>query len=75
MVCFFLKFSVKEYGLCLLFTRPIMLTSLTTFFGLAPMVFDQSVQARFLIPMAISLGYGIFFTTFVILVLICQHCI
>ncbi|MEN8200812.1 MAG: efflux RND transporter permease subunit, partial [Thermodesulfobacteriota bacterium] len=39
--------------------RPIMLTSLTTFFGLAPMIFEQSVQARFLIPMAISLGYGI----------------
>jgi multidrug efflux pump subunit AcrB len=49
--------------------RPIMLTSLTTFFGLAPMIFEQSVQARFLIPMAISLGYGILFTTFVILLL------
>ncbi|WPD24412.1 MAG: efflux RND transporter permease subunit [Candidatus Electrothrix scaldis] len=49
--------------------RPIMLTSLTTFFGLAPMIFEQSVQARFLIPMAISLGYGILFTTLVILVL------
>ena len=34
--------------------RPIMLTSLTTFFGLTPMIFEQSVQARFLIPMAIS---------------------
>lgn len=49
--------------------RPIMLTSLTTFFGLAPMIFEQSVQARFLIPMAISLGYGILFTTIVILFL------
>jgi multidrug efflux pump subunit AcrB len=49
--------------------RPIMLTSLTTFFGLAPMIFEQSVQARFLIPMAISLGYGILFTTLVILLL------
>ncbi|MEN8199907.1 MAG: efflux RND transporter permease subunit [Thermodesulfobacteriota bacterium] len=49
--------------------RPIMLTSLTTFFGLAPMIFEQSVQARFLIPMAISLGYGILFTTVVILFL------
>ncbi|MCI5223677.1 MAG: efflux RND transporter permease subunit, partial [Candidatus Electrothrix sp. AR4] len=49
--------------------RPIMLTSLTTFFGLAPMIFEQSVQARFLIPMAISLGYGILFTTVVVLLL------
>ncbi|CAK8716274.1 Efflux RND transporter permease subunit [Candidatus Electrothrix laxa] len=49
--------------------RPIMLTSLTTFFGLAPMIFEESVQARFLVPMALSLGYGILFTTFVILVL------
>ena len=49
--------------------RPIMLTSLTTFFGLAPMIFEQSIQARFLIPMAISLGYGILFTTLVILLL------
>lgn len=49
--------------------RPILLTSFTTFFGLAPMIFEQSVQARFLIPMAISLGYGILFTTFIILFL------
>jgi len=49
--------------------RPIMLTSLTTFFGLAPMIFEQSVQARFLIPMAISLGYGILFSTGVVLLL------
>lgn len=49
--------------------RPIILTALTTFLGLAPMIFEQSVQARFLIPMAISLGYGILFTTVVILIL------
>jgi multidrug efflux pump subunit AcrB len=49
--------------------RPIMLTALTTFFGLAPMIFEQSVQARFLVPMAISLGYGILFTTIIILFL------
>ncbi|UCD34286.1 MAG: efflux RND transporter permease subunit [Nitrospiraceae bacterium] len=49
--------------------RPILLTALTTFFGLAPMIFETSVQARFLIPMAISLGYGILFTTFAILIL------
>jgi len=50
--------------------RPILLTSLTTFFGLAPMIFETSVQARFLIPMAISLGFGILFATAIILVLL-----
>jgi multidrug efflux pump subunit AcrB len=49
--------------------RPIMLTAITTFIGLAPMIFETSVQARFLIPMAISLGYGILFSTLVILIL------
>ena len=47
--------------------RPILLTSLTTFFGLLPMIFETSVQARFLIPMAISLGYGVLFVTFIVL--------
>jgi multidrug efflux pump subunit AcrB len=50
--------------------RPILLTSLTTFFGLAPMIFETSVQARFLIPMAISLGFGVLFSTFIILVIV-----
>ena len=50
--------------------RPIMLTSLTTFFGLTPMILETSVQARFLIPMAISLGFGIMFATGVTLILI-----
>jgi len=49
--------------------RPIVLTTLTTFFGLLPMLFEQSLQARFLIPMAISLAFGVLFSTFVILVL------
>jgi multidrug efflux pump subunit AcrB len=43
--------------------RPILLTSLTTFFGLAPMLLETSVQARFLIPMAISLAFGVLVTT------------
>lgn len=43
--------------------RPILLTSLTTFFGLTPMITETSVQARFLIPMAISLGFGVMFAT------------
>jgi multidrug efflux pump subunit AcrB len=50
--------------------RPIILTSLTTFFGLAPMIFETSLQARFLIPMAISLGFGILFTTFIVLLVV-----
>ena len=50
--------------------RPIVLTSLTTFFGLAPMIFETALQARFLIPMAISLGFGILFGTVVILVIV-----
>lgn len=49
--------------------RPILLTSLTTFFGLAPMIFETSLQARFLIPMAISLGFGILFSTAIILII------
>ena len=47
--------------------RPILLTSLTTSFGLTPMILETSVQARFLIPMAISLGFGILWATVVIL--------
>ena len=50
--------------------RPIILTSLTTFFGLAPMILETSVQARFLIPMAISLGFGIIFATLITLLLV-----
>ena len=50
--------------------RPIMLTSLTTFCGLAPMIFETSVQARFLIPMAISLGFGVVFSTQIVLLLV-----
>ncbi len=50
--------------------RPIILTSLTTFFGLTPMILETSVQAQFLIPMAISLGFGILFATGITLLLI-----
>jgi multidrug efflux pump subunit AcrB len=49
--------------------RPIVLTTLTTFGGLAPMIFETSRQARFLIPMALSLGFGILFATAILLVL------
>ncbi len=50
--------------------RPILLTSLTTFAGLSPMLLERSVQAQFLIPMAISLGFGVLFGTLVTLLLI-----
>lgn len=50
--------------------RPIILTTVTTFGGLAPMIFETSRQARFMIPMAISLGYGILFTTMLMLLLV-----
>ena len=50
--------------------RPIFLTTLTTFGGLAPMIFESSRQARFLIPMALSLGYGILFATFITLLIV-----
>ncbi|GAB2802638.1 efflux RND transporter permease subunit [Halomonas shantousis] len=50
--------------------RPIMMTTLTTFLGLAPMIFETSRQARFMIPMAVSIGFGILFATVIILVLV-----
>ncbi len=50
--------------------RPVILTSLTTFIGLIPLLFEQSTQAQFLIPMAVSLGFGILFATLITLILI-----
>ena len=50
--------------------RPILLTSLTTFLGLLPIVFEQSLQARYIIPMAIGLAFGVLFSTFIILFLV-----
>lgn len=50
--------------------RPVILTSLTTFAGLMPMLFETSFQAQFLIPMAVSLGFGILFATCITLILI-----
>lgn len=60
--------AVKKAGARRL--RPILLTSLTTFFGLLPMIFETSRQARFLIPMAISLGFGVLFVTAIALLLV-----
>ncbi len=50
--------------------RAILLTSLTTFFGIFPLYFEGSLQAQFIIPMAISLGFGIVFATVITLFLI-----
>ena len=50
--------------------RPILLTALTTFLGLGPMIFETSFQAQYLIPMAISLGVGTLVSAVVILTLI-----
>ncbi len=50
--------------------RPILLTSLTTFAGLMPLIFERSIQAQFLIPMAVSLAFGILFATVITLFLI-----
>jgi len=50
--------------------RPIMLTTLTTFGGLMPLIFEESLQAQYIIPMAISLGFGIMFSTGIILLLV-----
>lgn len=50
--------------------RPIMLTSVTTFAGLLPLMMDRSLQAQFLIPMAVSLAFGVVFATIVTLYLV-----
>ena len=50
--------------------RAILLTSLTTFFGLIPMVLETSMQAQIVIPMAISVAFGILFATLITLVLV-----
>ena len=50
--------------------RPVLLTSLTTFFGLLPLLFEKSLQAQFLIPMAISLSFGVLFATAITLFLV-----
>lgn len=50
--------------------RPVILTSLTTFAGLMPLLFEKSTQAQFLIPMAVSLGFGILFATLITLFIV-----
>jgi multidrug efflux pump subunit AcrB len=50
--------------------RPIVLTSLTTFSGLTPLLLERSVSAQFLIPMAISLAFGVLFATVISLFMV-----
>ena len=50
--------------------RAILLTSITTFMGVLPLIFEKSLQAKFLVPMAVSLGFGVLFSTFVTLILV-----
>jgi multidrug efflux pump subunit AcrB len=50
--------------------RAIVLTSLTTFMGLLPIIFERSLQAQIVIPMAISLAFGILFATVITLLLV-----
>jgi multidrug efflux pump subunit AcrB len=50
--------------------RPVILTSITTFVGLAPLLVDKSTHVKFLLPMAVSLGFGILFATGITLLMV-----
>ena len=50
--------------------RAIMLTTLTTFLGLTPLLLEKSIQAKFLIPMAISVAFGVVFATLITLLIV-----
>ena len=50
--------------------RPIMLTSVTTFLGFTPLILERSIQAQFLIPFAAALGFGILFTTVILMMVV-----
>jgi multidrug efflux pump subunit AcrB len=60
--------AVRDSGMARF--RPILLTSLTTFGGLTPLLLEKSLQAQFLIPMAISLAFGVVFATFITLLMV-----
>ncbi len=63
-----LQVAIREAGAARF--RPILLTSFTTFAGLTPILLEKSMQAQFLIPMAISLGFGVLLSTFITLGLV-----
>jgi multidrug efflux pump subunit AcrB len=50
--------------------RAILLTSLSTFAGVTPLLLERSLQAQFLKPLAVSLGFGVIFSTFLLLILV-----
>jgi multidrug efflux pump subunit AcrB len=60
--------AVFKSGLARL--RPILLTTATTSLGLAPLILETSRQAQFLIPMAVSVAYGLLFGTFILLIIL-----
>jgi multidrug efflux pump subunit AcrB len=60
--------AIREAGVARF--RPIILTTVTTFAGLTPLLLERSLQARFLIPMAVSLAFGVVFATFITLILV-----
>ena len=60
--------AVREAGIGRF--RPIMLTSLTTFVGLGPLILEKSFGAQFMVPMAVSLAFGVVFATFITLILV-----
>ena len=60
--------AIRDAGLARF--RPILLTSITTFVGLTPLLLEKSPQAQFMIPMAISLAFGIVFGTVITLILV-----
>lgn len=64
------KFNEALYEAALSRFRPILLTSLTTIAGLAPLILEKSFQAQFLVPMAISIAYGLAIATVITLVLL-----
>jgi len=60
--------AIREAGVSRF--RPILLTSLTTFIGLTPLMLERSFDAEFLLPMAVSLAFGVLFATFITLILV-----
>jgi multidrug efflux pump subunit AcrB len=69
------KFYDAVYKSAVSRLRPILLTSLTTSIGLAPLIFETSRQAQFLIPMAVSVAYGLIFCTVILLIVLPAGCL
>ncbi len=65
-----MKIREAVYEAALSRLRPILLTTITTAVGLGPIIFETSRQAQFLIPMAVSVAYGLIFGTFILLVIL-----